>query len=183
MNIVTTKLAGAVILEPKVHGDNRGYFYESFNLKKFVELGFTNPFVQDNQAMSAAIGTLRGLHYQLNPMAQTKVVSVLKGEIYDVIVDIRRQSKTYGQWIGVNLSSENKRQLVVPRGFAHGYCTLTANSEVFYKVDNYYSPQHERGIVWNDSELGIDWPTKTPIIAEKDKNWLPFKNCDSNFDS
>jgi dTDP-4-dehydrorhamnose 3,5-epimerase len=168
MNKVETKLPGVVILEPKVFGDHRGYFMESYNKKIFEELGLHYDFIQDNQSLSAPVGTLRGLHFQLNPKAQTKVVRCITGAIYDVAVDIRKGSPTYGQWVGVILSEHNKRQLLVPKGFAHGFCTIVPDTTVAYKVDEYYSPEHDGGILWNDPALGIDWPTANPILSEKD---------------
>lgn len=158
MNKAPTKLKDVFILEPKVHNDNRGFFMESYNERKLRELGVHQNFIQDNHSLSTDAGVLRGLHYQLNPKAQTKLVRVTAGAIYDVVVDIRRGSPTFGQWIGVILSAHNHRQLLVPKGFAHGFCTLVPNTEVQYKVDEYYSPECDRGILWNDPELGIDWP-------------------------
>jgi dTDP-4-dehydrorhamnose 3,5-epimerase len=168
MNVIDTKLSGVKVLEPKVFGDHRGYFMESYNKNIFEELGLNFDFIQDNQSLSAPVGTLRGLHFQLNPKAQTKVVRCVTGAIYDVAVDIRSGSPTYGQWVGVILSEHNKRQLLVPKGFAHGFCTLVPDTTVAYKVDEYYSPEHDGGILWNDPELGIDWPTTNPILSDKD---------------
>lgn len=168
MKTLQTKLDGVLILEPTVFGDNRGFFMESYNSKKFEDLGINYPFVQDNHSLSVETGVLRGLHYQLNPKAQTKLVRVVSGAIYDVAVDIRKDSPSFGQWVGVILSSANKRQLLVPKGFAHGFCTLVPNTEVLYKVDEFYSKEHDRGIAWNDPSLNIDWPTTSPILSEKD---------------
>lgn len=138
-------------------------------------------FIQDNQSLSAEVGVLRGLHYQLNPKAQTKLIRVLSGVIYDVIVDIRRNSPTFGQWVGVILSEYNKRQLLVPKGFAHGFCTLVPNTQVLYKVDEYYSPENDRGILWNDPALGIDWPTSNPVLSDKDQRHPLLKDAELNF--
>jgi dTDP-4-dehydrorhamnose 3,5-epimerase len=146
---------------------------ESYNRRAFREVGITLEFVQDNHSLSEAAGIIRGLHYQSEPMAQNKLVRVLTGAIYDVAVDIRPDSPTFGHWVGVVLSEENKRQLFVPKGFAHGFCTLVPNTQVLYKVDQYYSPEHDRGILWNDPDLGIDWPVRNPKLSEKDKN-LPL---------
>ncbi|MEC0183421.1 dTDP-4-dehydrorhamnose 3,5-epimerase [Paenibacillus peoriae] len=169
MKVHELKLKGALLIEPMVHGDHRGFFMESYNQNVLSSFGIRNEFIQDNHSLSAEAGVLRGLHYQLSPKAQTKLVRVVAGAIYDVIVDIRRDSKTFGQWVGVILSQYNKRQLLVPKGFAHGFCTLTPNTEVLYKVDEYYSSAHDRGILWNDPVLGIDWPVSQPILSEKDE--------------
>lgn len=141
MKVIPLQLQGACILEPVVHGDNRGFFMESYNEELMHKAGVNYKFIQDNQSLSSEVGVLRGLHYQLNPKAQTKLIRVLSGVIYDVIVDIRRNSPTFGQWVGVILSEYNKRQLLVPKGFAHGFCTLVPNTQVLYKVDQYYSPR------------------------------------------
>ncbi len=131
--------------------------------------------------LSVEIGVLRGLHYQLNPKAQTKLVRVVSGAIYDVAVDIRKKSSTFGQWVGVNLSEANKRQLLVPQGFAHGFCTTEPQTQVLYKVDEYYSPLHDRGILWNDPAIGIDWPTANPILSDKDQKHPLLKDAEVNF--
>ncbi|WP_152395458.1 dTDP-4-dehydrorhamnose 3,5-epimerase [Paenibacillus guangzhouensis] len=182
MNIIDTKLQGVRIIEPAVHGDHRGFFMESYNSAKFREYNMDYLFVQDNHSLSVEKGVLRGLHYQLNPKAQTKLVRVAAGAIYDVVVDIRRNSPTFGQWVGVHLSAENKRQLLVPQGFAHGFCTTEANTEVLYKVDALYSPEHDRGILWNDPALGIDWPVEQPILSDKDTKHPVLRDADINFD-
>ncbi|NEW07093.1 dTDP-4-dehydrorhamnose 3,5-epimerase [Paenibacillus sp. SYP-B3998] len=181
MKIVSTKLQGLFTIEPDVHGDNRGFFMESYSSAKFAEHGVDYIFVQDNHSLSVETGVLRGLHYQLNPKAQTKLVRVAAGAIYDVAVDIRKASLTFGQWIGVILSEANKRQLLVPQGFAHGFCTLVPNTQVLYKVDEYYSPEHDRGILWNDPALGIDWPTSLPILSDKDTKHPLLKDAKINF--
>lgn len=182
MKVTPLKLQGASIIEPIVHGDSRGFFMESYNEAIFQEHGILQTFIQDNQSLSAESGVLRGLHYQLNPKAQTKLIRVLSGAIYDVIVDIRRNSPTFGQWVGVILSEHNHRQLLVPRGFAHGFCTLVPNTQVFYKVDEYYSPENDRGILWNDPALGIDWPTSSPILSDKDQRHPLLKDAELNFE-
>lgn len=181
MGFVKTTLKDVFVFEPNVFGDHRGFFMETYNEKMFEEAGLSFDFIQDNHAMSAEAGTLRGLHYQLEPYAQTKLVRVTKGAVYDVIVDIREGSPTYGQWEGFILSEENKRQLLVPKGFAHGYCTLTKDAEFLYKVDNYYSPNHDRGMAWNDPQLNINWPTTNPILSDKDSKQPLFKDLDSPF--
>jgi len=181
VNIVKTKLKDAFIFEPKVFGDHRGFFMETYNSQLLEEQGLSFNFVQDNHALSKESGVLRGLHYQLEPFAQTKLVRVTKGAVYDVIVDIREGSPTYGQWEGFILSEDNKRQLLVPQGFAHAYCTLVENTEFLYKVDNYYSPEHDRGIAWNDSDLNIDWPVTNPILSDKDTKHPKLKDLKTQF--
>ncbi|CAN7279014.1 dTDP-4-dehydrorhamnose 3,5-epimerase [Paenibacillus sp. LjRoot56] len=181
MKLISTNIKGLCIVEPDVHGDNRGFFLESYSSLKFKEIGIDQVFVQDNHSLSAEAGVLRGLHYQLKPKAQTKLVRVASGAIYDVAVDIRTNSATFGQWVGVILSEANKRQLLVPQGFAHGFCTLVANTQVLYKVDEYYSPEHDRGILWSDPALGIDWPTSYPILSDKDQRHPLLKDAETNF--
>ncbi|MEK3733251.1 dTDP-4-dehydrorhamnose 3,5-epimerase [Paenibacillus sp. FSL M8-0334] len=182
MKVTSLKLNGASFLEPKVHGDHRGFFMESYNESVLADHGITYNFVQDNQSLSAEPGVLRGLHYQLNPKAQTKLIRVLSGAIYDVIVDIRKGSPTFGQWVGVILSEYNKRQLLVPKGFAHGFCTLVPNTQVLYKVDEYYSPEHDRGILWNDPAIGIDWPVSNPVLSDKDQQHPLLQDAEMNFE-
>lgn len=181
MNIISTKLEGLYILEPDIFGDNRGFFMESYSSAKFAKFGIDHLFVQDNHSLSVESGVLRGLHYQLNPKAQTKLVRVAAGAIYDVAVDIRMGSSTFGQWLGVILSETNKRQLLVPKGFAHGFCTIIPNTQVLYKVDEYYSPEQDRGILWNDLALGIDWPTSNPILSDKDQKHPLLQDAEINF--
>ncbi len=176
-----TILEGVYIIEPQVHGDSRGFFMESYNQKMFQALGIPELFVQDNHSLSVEAGTIRGLHYQTNPKAQTKLVRVLSGAVYDVVVDIRKGSPTFGKWIGIILSEENKRQLLVPKGFAHGICTLAKNTELLYKVDEFYSPEHDRGILWNDPFLDITWPISKPILSEKDQNQPMLSDAENNF--
>lgn len=182
MKVISLELNGAFLLEPKVHGDNRGYFMESYNEILFKNNGVNYNFVQDNQSLSSEVGVIRGLHYQLNPKAQTKLVRVLTGVIYDVIVDIRKNSPTFGKWVGVILSEYNKRQLIVPKGFAHGFCTLVPNTQVLYKVDEYYSPENDRGILWCDPQIGILWPTSNPILSDKDQKHPLLHDAELNFD-
>jgi dTDP-4-dehydrorhamnose 3,5-epimerase len=181
MKIIETGLIGAVIIEVKIFGDHRGFFMESYTQTKFHEAGIKNTFVQDNHSLSVEAGVLRGLHYQTNPKAQAKLIRVVSGAIYDVILDIRNDSQTFGKWAGVILSSENKRQLFVPKGFAHGFCTLAPNTEVIYKVDELYSPEHDRGIAWDDPELGIDWPVTAPVLSDKDRTHPIFSKAETNF--
>ncbi|OXM88403.1 dTDP-4-dehydrorhamnose 3,5-epimerase [Paenibacillus rigui] len=182
MKVLSTKLKGVFIIEPAVFQDARGFFTESYNQQAFEKHGLQADFIQDNHSLSVEKGVLRGMHYQLNPKAQTKLVRVTAGAIYDIILDIRRGSVTFGQWIGVQLSAENKRQLWVPKGFAHGFCTLFPNTEVQYKVDEYYSPEHDRGIAWNDPDLQFDWPEVQPILSPKDSNHPPLQHAEMNFD-
>ncbi|MEF3307232.1 dTDP-4-dehydrorhamnose 3,5-epimerase [Paenibacillus sp. GYB003] len=181
MKLIETKLSGVVLLEPVVHGDHRGFFMESYTRAKLAALGLEYDFVQDNQSLSAQAGVVRGLHYQLAEKAQTKLVRVLTGAVYDVVVDIRKGSPTFGEWIGVVLSESNKRQIVVPKGFAHGICTLVPNTQLLYKVDEYYSPAHDRGILWNDPALGIDWPATEPMLSAKDAQQPLLRDAEIDF--
>jgi dTDP-4-dehydrorhamnose 3,5-epimerase len=182
MKVINTKFNDVLLIEVDVFGDQRGFFMESYNLQRFAENGIDISFLQDNHSLSVEAGVLRGLHYQLNPKAQTKLVRVLAGSIYDVVVDIRKNSPTFGQWEGYILSEANQRQLLVPRGFAHGFCTLQTNTQVLYKVDAYYSSEHDRGIAWDDSTLKINWPTSSPILSEKDKKHPLLANAEMNFE-
>ncbi len=170
MAFTQTEIPGLLLFEPKIWGDDRGHFFEAYNKQTFVEAGIRTDFVQDNQALSS-YGVLRGLHYQIEPYAQAKLVRVLKGEVLDVVVDIRQGSPTYGKSYAVRLSAENQKQLFVPRGFAHGYVVLSEQSIFFYKCDNYYSKAHEGGIIYNDLNLNIDWQIdlKEAILSEKDQ--------------
>lgn len=176
MKVTETKIPGLLIIEPRVFGDERGFFFESFNEKAFVEAtGVKTSFVQDNHSKSAK-GVLRGLHYQLPPKAQGKLVRVVQGEVFDAAVDIRKDSPTYGQWVGEILSADNKKQLWIPPGFAHGFLTLSDTAEFLYKTTDYWSPEHERAILWNDDTLKIDWPLNglTPQLAAKDAAAVAF---------
>ncbi|WP_271409665.1 dTDP-4-dehydrorhamnose 3,5-epimerase [Pseudomonas sp. Q1-7] len=178
MNVITTELQDVLILEPRLFGDDRGFFYESFNARTFAEAtGVDRDFVQDNHSRSQR-GVLRGLHYQLQ-QAQGKLVRVVQGEVFDVAVDVRRSSPTFGRWVGVHLSAENKRQLWVPEGFAHGFLVLSDYAEFLYKTTDYYAPEHERCIRWDDPDLAIDWPlTEAPQLSAKDKAGINFKDAD-----
>ncbi|MBO1519745.1 dTDP-4-dehydrorhamnose 3,5-epimerase [Oceanisphaera pacifica] len=179
MNVIKTAISDVLILEPKVFGDDRGFFYESFNQQQFEQaVGYSVNFVQDNHSRSSQ-GVLRGLHYQLVPHAQGKLVRVVQGEVFDVAVDIRKSSPTFGQWVGVNLSAENKRQLWIPEGFAHGFVTLSDSAEFLYKTTNYYAPESERCIMWNDASLNIEWPLEqTPTLSGKDAVDSSFEDAD-----
>ncbi|MFD6442164.1 dTDP-4-dehydrorhamnose 3,5-epimerase [Peribacillus sp. NPDC060186] len=182
MNFIETNLAGVIVIEAKVFGDHRGWFTETYNEATFQKAGINKNFVQDNHSFSATKGTLRGLHYQMNPKAQTKLVRCTRGSIFDVAVDIRKGSPTFGEWFGVELSAENKKQLLVPKGFAHGFMTLTDDVEVQYKVDELYSPENDRGIIWNDPEIGIEWPIDIqPVLSDKDEKAPLLKDADNNF--
>lgn len=170
MKIETTPIADLLIIEPTVFGDDRGFFYESFNARRFAELtGVNLPFVQDNHSKSAR-NVLRGLHYQIQ-QAQGKLVRVIAGEVYDVALDIRRNSPTFGQWFGITLSAQNKRQLWIPAGFAHGFVVTSESAEFLYKTTDYWAPEFERSILWSDPALAIDWPLKgaEPLLAAKDR--------------
>jgi len=169
MNVIKTPLEGLLVLEPKVFGDDRGFFFESFNAKRFAELtGITAEFVQDNHSRSAE-GVLRGLHYQIQ-QAQGKLVRATAGAVFDVVVDIRKSSPTFGQWFGIELSAENKRQMWIPPGFAHGFVVTTESAEFLYKTTDYWAPEHERAILWNDPAIGIQWPAldAAPLLSGKD---------------
>ena len=171
MKFTRTNIADVIMIEPKVHGDDRGYFFESFRQDKLDEfLGFRINFCQDNESKSS-FGVLRGLHYQLPPYSQTKLVRVIKGKVLDVAVDIRVGSPTFGKYVAVELSAENKKQLFIPRGFAHGFVTLEDETIFAYKVDNYYSANHDRGILFSDDEIGIDWQIdiEKVLLSQKDK--------------
>ena len=176
MNVIQTDIPDVLIFEPKVFGDERGFFFESFNQKIFEEaVGRKVVFVQDNHSKSSK-GVLRGLHYQVEPYAQGKLVRCIAGEVFDVAVDIRKSSSTFGKWVGVNLSAENKRQLWIPEGFAHGFITLSEVAEFIYKTTNYYHPESDNGIIWNDPELNIDWPLQSDIVlSTKDQKQPEFK--------
>ena len=181
MNIDKTLFPGLLVMTPKVFEDNRGFFMETFNQRAFEQAGVPVQFVQDNHARSEHKGVLRGLHFQLPPSSQAKLVRVTAGTVFDVVVDLRIGSPTFGLWYGLELSAENKRQLFIPRGFAHGYQTLTPEVEFQYKVDEFYNPNADTGLRWNDPQLDINWPIDPPILSEKDKS-LPFlKEFDSPF--
>ncbi|MBN2287437.1 MAG: dTDP-4-dehydrorhamnose 3,5-epimerase [Tissierellales bacterium] len=181
MKITKTKIEDVLILEPKVFGDDRGWFTETYSKIRFQELGFDIEFVQDNHSMSAKKGTLRGLHFQTNPKSQIKLVRCTKGKILDVAVDLREGSPTYKNWIAVELTEENKKQVFIPKGFAHGFLTLTDDAEVQYKVDEYYSPENDRSIRFDDPEIGVVWGIDDPILSEKDLNAPSLKDSDINF--
>jgi dTDP-4-dehydrorhamnose 3,5-epimerase len=178
MNVIPTHIPDVLIIEPRIFGDDRGFFFESYNEKSFAEkTGISPKFVQDNHSLSTK-NVLRGLHYQIQE-TQGKLVRVIAGEVLDIAVDIRRSSPTFGQWASCLLSGENKRQFWVPEGFAHGFVVLSDSAEFLYKTTNYYAPQYDRVILWNDPDLGVDWQLKDePILSDKDKAGKRFKEAD-----
>ena len=174
------EISDVVLIEPKLFSDNRGFFYESFKESDFFSHGIVDKFVQENFSHSVK-DVVRGLHFQKNPCAQAKLVAVIKGKIFDVVVDIRKNSPTYGKWVGEILSEENHRSLYLPEGFAHGFCVLSEEADVLYKVSNEYSPENERGIIWNDPIINISWSVEKPIISEKDNQLPLLEKVDNNF--
>lgn len=181
MNVINTELEGVVILEPKVFGDHRGWFTESWSKRTMEEAGLHYEFLQDNHSFSAQKGTLRGIHFQMDPYAQAKLVRCTKGAVLDVAVDLRKDSPNYKKWAAVELSEENKRQFLIPRGFGHAFLTLTDDVEFLYKADQYYSFEHDRSIAWNDPDIGIKWPVDHPTLSEKDIKAPLLKDSDVNF--
>lgn len=179
MKVTDTNIPDVKIIEPNIFEDERGFFFESFNQKKFEDaIGRAVDFVQDNHSKSAQ-GVLRGLHYQLPPKAQAKLMWIVQGEVFDVAVDIRQSSATFGQWVGEVLSSENKKQMWVPEGFAHGFITLSETAEVLYKTTDYYAPEYERAIRWDDTTININWPyERIPFVSSKDDVAVTFKNAE-----
>ena len=174
------EIPDVIVIEPKSFEDTRGVFFENFKESEFTLNGISTKFVQDNSSQSLK-SVIRGLHYQNNPKAQAKLISVLKGEIFDVAVDIRRNSPTFGKWVSEVLSEKNHKLLYVPEGFAHGFCVTTDESYVYYKVSNEYSSEHEQGILWNDPKLNIKWPVTKPVISEKDSQLPLLENLDNDF--
>ncbi|WP_366927516.1 dTDP-4-dehydrorhamnose 3,5-epimerase [Thermococcus sp.] len=170
------EIPDVILIKPRVFEDDRGFFMETYKKPDFEKAGIKGEFIQDNHSRSK-YGVLRGLHFQREPYAQAKIVRVIRGVIYDVAVDLRRDSPTFGKYIEVILSEHNKWQLYIPRGFAHGFVVLSDVAEVVYKVDNVYAPDYEGGIIWNDPELGINWPVDNPIVSEKDKKWPTLKEA------
>ena len=181
MEFEQTKFRDAWIIQPKVFQDKRGFFLEFYSEIFFKEKGIKSVFVQDNHSMSKEKGVLRGLHFQMPPHDQAKLVRVTAGKVYDVIVDIRKGSNTYGQWQGFEISAENFLMLFIPRGFAHGFCTLEPKTEFCYKVDNYYAPESDSGIIWNDVILNIDWPISEPRLSDKDSQLNSFEELKTPF--
>ena len=181
MKMTPTRIPGVVLLEPRAFGDHRGFFCETYSRRQFAALGQDVDFVQDNEAFSKQSGVLRGLHFQTPPMTQAKLVRVGRGAVFDVVVDLRKGSPTYGRWEGFSLSAANFRQLFVPAGLAHGYMTLEADTQFLYKVDRYYSPQHDGGISALDPQLGIVWPDIPPIMSDRDLRLQPLSEFLSPF--
>lgn len=181
MKVVSTEIEDLFIIEPQVFGDSRGWFMESWSQKKMEEVGLFYNFVQDSHSFSEKKGTLRGLHFQKGSSSQAKLVRCVRGAVLDVAVDLRKNSKTYKKWVGCILSEENKKQFLIPRGFAHGFLTLTDNVEFVYKADNYYDPQADRNIIWNDEEINIGWGIENPILSEKDKKAPKLSESDVDF--
>ncbi len=182
MKLLTTDFKGLVLIEPDLFEDQRGYFFESYNEKKFTDLGINFKPVQDNESSSTR-NVIRGLHYQIEPMAQAKLIRVIKGKILDIAVDLRQDSDTFGKWFGTELDSSGKLQLFIPRGFAHGFSVLSDTAIILYKCDNFYSPEHERSIIYNDPRLNIDWKIikKLEIVSEKDRKSPDFSDAEMNF--
>jgi len=182
MEIIKSPISGLVIIKPRVFADARGFFYETYNEKSYFEAGIEQHFCQDNQSKST-YGVIRGLHYQLNPQSQSKLVSVIQGSVWDVAVDLRQASPTFGKWFGVELTEENHLQFLIPQGFAHGFSVLSETAVFSYKCDNFYSPTLERGIMYNDPALAIDWkiPAEKAVISEKDLKHRLFIDADTNF--
>ncbi|MDF1544054.1 MAG: dTDP-4-dehydrorhamnose 3,5-epimerase [bacterium] len=181
MKTTTIEIPGPLIVQPKLFHDNRGHFAQIFAAKDYARQGIEVSFVQDNYSVSLKEGTVRGMHYQLVPCAQSKLIHVVAGAVWNVIVDLRQGSQWFGKWWGIELSAENHTQLFLPEGFANGFCALTGNAAVCYKVDRYYSPEHERGFRWNDQSIGIDWPVKEPILSERDRSAPLFEEAEHNF--
>jgi dTDP-4-dehydrorhamnose 3,5-epimerase len=179
MKVVPTSIADVLILEPVVFEDHRGYFMEIYQRERYAGLGIDVDFVQDNLSVSSK-GTIRGLHFQ-HPHGQAKLVQVLHGEVFDVAVDVRRGSPTFGGWAGVVLSCTNHRQLFIPQGFAHGFCVISDKAVFHYKCGDFYTPSAERGIIWNDSDLKIDWPQEAPVISEKDAMYGRLEDMPADF--
>lgn len=169
-----------ILIKPNSFSDNRGFFYESFKESDFISNGISTKFVQDNFSHSIH-GVIRGLHYQKIPNAQAKLVTVLQGKIFDVAVDIRKNSPTFGKWMGVILSANEHKSIYIPEGFAHGFCVLSDEADVFYKVNNEYSPKNERGLIWNDPKINISWPIKNPVVSNKDNELPTLENLESDF--
>lgn len=181
ITVSETELDGVLIVEPKVFGDNRGWFMETYSRRDFEDAGITAEFVQDNRSFSSKKGIIRGLHFQRNPMCQAKLLTCLKGEILDVAVDLRKDSPTYKKWISVKLTAENKKQIFIPKSFAHGFLTLTDDVEIMYKCDELYSPECDGGIRFDDPEIGVEWGVENPILSEKDKNAPYLKDIKLDF--
>ena len=175
MKFEEAKLKGLYVIEPEIHVDERGYFTRIFCKKEFTENGISFNIVQINRSLNKKQGTIRGMHFQKSPKAEDKIIQCIKGKIYDVAIDLRQDSPTYGEWFAEELSEENKKMFLIPKGFAHGFQTLTDSCEILYFMSEFYSPQYESGVRWNDPFFNIKWPIKDPILSEKDKNWPLIK--------
>ena len=173
---VKQEIDGVILIQPEVFADGRGFFLETYRMADFAKAGIERLFVQDNHSRSVK-GTLRGLHYQKPPFAQGKMIRAIRGKIFDVVVDIRKGSSTFGEWLGVTLSDKNKNMLYIPEGFAHGFVVLSDTVDLLYKTTNVYSPEHESGIIWNDPDLNIAWPVEEPIMADRDTKWPTLKKA------
>lgn len=173
---VKQEIDGVILIQPEVFVDGRGFFLETYRMADFAKAGIERLFVQDNHSRSVK-GTLRGLHYQKSPFAQGKMIRAIRGKVFDVVVDIRKGSSTFGEWLGVTLSDKNKNMLYIPEGFAHGFEVLSDTADLLYKTTNVYSPEHESGIIWNDPDLNIAWPIKEPILADRDTKWPTLKKA------
>jgi dTDP-4-dehydrorhamnose 3,5-epimerase len=182
MEFIKTKFSNAWLIKPRVFLDERGFFLEAFSKKVFEEHGVPSDFVQNNHSRSLKPGVLRGLHFQNPPRTQAKLVRVVRGAVYDVIVDLRRGSETFGQWEGFELTEKNFLMLYVPRGFAHGFCVLEPETDFLYKTDDYYAPELDGGFIWNDPDVGISWPVSEPLLSKKDLVLPRFSECDIMFD-
>lgn len=181
LTVEKTGIEGLYVVSPKVYGDHRGWFTETYSKRKLMEAGLVAEFVQDNHSFSAQKGTLRGLHFQKAPASQIKLIRCSRGAVRDVVVDLRKNSPTYKKWFSIELTAENAKQLWIPKGFAHGFLTLTGDCEIQYKVDVFYSPEHDRSIRFDDPEIGIDWAVKEPILSKKDLEAPLLRDSDANF--
>lgn len=181
MNVTKLEIEDVLVIEPDVYNDFRGYFYESYSKRTLEKFGITNEFIQDNHLLSLKKGTIRGIHFQNAPMSQAKLLRCTKGRIMDYAVDLRKGSPTYKKWVCVELSAENKKQIFIPKGFGHACISLEDDTEVQYKVDEFFSPENDRSVAWNDPELAVDWGTDEVIVSEKDRTAPFLKECDINF--
>ena len=181
ITVEETKIPGVKVVTPKVFGDNRGWFMETYSARDLKEAGIDADFVQDNRSFSAKKGIIRGLHFQRKPHTQAKLLTCLRGSILDVAVDLRKDSPTYKQWVAVELTEENKKQLFIPKGFAHGFVTLTDNVEIMYKCDDFYAPETDGGIRFDDPDIGVDWGITDPILSDKDRNAPYLRDIDLDF--
>src|SRR4051812_3905590 len=182
IEILSLDIPDVKIIKPKKFADQRGFFSETYHERDFAQAGIPLRFVQDNHSMSSQAGTIRGLHFQAAPFAQDKLVRVVRGRVYDVAVDLRRSSRSFGKWVGIEISAADWKQVLIPKGFAHGFCTLEADTEVIYKVTDYYSPAHDLGVLWNDPDLAVDWPVREAILSDKDARQPRLRDITQLFD-